>query len=172
GRPGTGPRRDPGRRGRRAVVGPAAGAAPAGAGGAVAPRLAPPLRPRGAAGPGPGRSLLRPAHRGGQGRAVLAQRRALHPAPGPGPGLLPRRPADRGERRGPAPRPRPREGDGVQRRAEAPEGRGPALALLGRCPRLSRLVGDAELLRVHARGRTPPRRRVDRDRAARPRPPV
>src|SRR5213593_2113021 len=80
-----------------------AGADPARASGAVDPRLAPPLRPRGAARPGPRRKLLRPSHRGGQGRAVLAQRRTFRPAPGPGPGVFPRRPADRGERRRPAP---------------------------------------------------------------------
>jgi hypothetical protein len=69
-----------------------------------------------------------------------------------------RRPVSRRRRRRAPEGRRAREGDGVQRRAEAPEGRGPALSLLGGRARPRRLGGDAERLPVQP----------DVDRPARP----
>ena len=63
---------------------------------------------------------------------------------------------DRARRRGAAARRRAGQGDGLQRRAQAPEDRGPALPVLGRPARPAGLGGDAERLPLH--------RRVDRAR--------
>ena len=65
-------------------------------------------------------------------QAHPAQRPAGLPAAGARPGLLPRRHLHRPLRRGPAQRHRALAGDGLQRRAPAPEGVRAALPLLGR----------------------------------------
>ncbi len=83
------------------------------------------------------------------GRSLRAERPALHAAPGARPGLLAGRRADRARRRGAAARRRAGQGDGLQRRAQAPEDRGPALPLLGRPPRPAGVGGDAERLPLH-----------------------
>ena len=83
-------------------------------------------------------------------RPLHAERPALPAAHGARPGLLARH-ADGGaeRRRAPAGR-RAGQGDGLQRRAQAPEDREPALPLLGRPARPDGLGGDAVGVPLHA----------------------
>ena len=83
------------------------------------------------------------------GRPLHAQRPALPAAAGARPGLLAGERPDRARRRGAAARRGARQGDGLQRRAQAPEDRGPALPLLGRSARAAGVGGDAERLPLH-----------------------
>ena len=71
-------------------------------------------------------------------------------AHGARPGLLARARPHGAGRCGPAARRRADQGDGLQRRPQAPEGRGPSLSVLGRPPRPARVGRDAERLPVHA----------------------
>ena len=83
------------------------------------------------------------------GRPHLAQRPPLSGADGARSGLLAAIGDDRPRRGRPPPRRRAGQGHGLQRRAQAPEDRGPALSLLGRPPRPVGLGGDAQRLSVH-----------------------
>ena len=69
---------------------------------------------------------------GDAGRSLRAQQPALSPTAGARPGLLARERPDRAGRRRAAARRRAGQGDGLQRRPQAPEDRRPALPLLGR----------------------------------------
>jgi hypothetical protein len=74
--------------------------------------------------------------------------------------------------RRPPPGHRAGQGDGVQRRPQAPEDRGSPLALLGRPPRLPGLGGDAELPSPFGGGRAAAPDRVGGGGQAGPRPPL
>ena len=87
-------------------------------------------------------------------RPLRAQRPAVPAAAGARPGLLAGQRTDRARRCGAAARRRARQGDGLQRRAQAPEDRRPALSLLGRRLGLAGVGGDAERLPLHAATRS------------------
>ena len=101
-----------------------------------------------------GVELHRPAVDRRAGRPVRPERPAAHPAAGARPGVLARDRADRPGRRGPAAGRGAGQGDGVQRRPQAPEDRGPAVPVLGRRARAPGVGGDAQRLPVHARHRS------------------
>ena len=105
-------------------------------------------------------------------RPLRAQRPPLPSAHGARPGLLAGQRADGARRRRAAARRRAGQGDGLQRRAQAPEDRGSALPLLGRQARPARLGRNAERLSLH-RPLDPARQpRVDRRDRARHEPSV
>ena len=112
------------------------------------------------------RVLRRATLRLDHARPLHAERAALHAADGARPGVLARHLAGRAGRSGAAPRCRAGQGDGIQRRAQAPEDRRPALPLLGRSARPAGLGRNALGLPLHAH-RDPPNdpRMVGGDRA-------
>ena len=96
-----------------------------------------------------GQQLHRAALDRRAGRPHLAQRPPVSGADGARSGLLAGVGHDRARRGRPPPRRRAGQGHGLQRRAQAPEDRGPALSLLGRPPGPAGLGGDAQRLSVH-----------------------
>ena len=80
-----------------------------------------------------------------EGLAITLNGKPLFTAPDPRPGLLPGRHLHRADGRGSPARHRAEPGDGLQRRAPAPEGLRAALPLLGRQARLPRLGRVPEL---------------------------
>ena len=100
------------------------------------------------------------------GRPLRPQRPALPAAHGARPGLLARKRPDRAGRRGAAARRGAGQGHGLQRRAQAPEDRGPALPLLGRRARPAGLGGDAQRLPLHQDVDRAADARVDRGRSS------
>ncbi|CAA9501606.1 MAG: GH2, partial [uncultured Solirubrobacteraceae bacterium] len=142
----------------------------------VARRAAPPRRGAARRGPGGrarhGPQLHRPALRAGRGRAAHAQRPADRDAARPRPGLLARLGLHRQGRRGHRARRRARAGPRLQRRAQAPEGRGPAVPAGGGRARPARLERDALGVPLHVPQRAADHEGVAAGRRARREPPV
>ena len=110
--------------------------------------------------------------RGTARRMAAPERRADLPGDGAGPGLLAAELPGRPLGRGPAGGRGMGQDVGLQRRPQAPEDRGPALALLVRPAGPAGLGGDAERPRLVVGGRGAPGRRVGAGGAPRLQPPL